>query len=742
MYYRGDPSKRSGPGGLIGRRPSRRVRSAISAGSGYAERHPLRWTRWAGWALLLGWLAWFFAGDAIMGVVRAHLAAADMHMPVRLTIEAEGPFHRYDIVPLSVALRGPGGQPITGCRPEVRVWRSNAPMRDAGGRRTLKVHYDADHDLWLAQWAMPEGTHPGRYAFEVTVSLPAEMVPPPPEGEAQAGPLEAESEERTETTVRIRKRESFEVAEREAKDVPPGLCVATLEAARDIRALPFYRPDGHVGDWRALFDWAEYVGVDAVFVQGPTTDTRDAPLPHGSVFAAANLAALPDIIAECQGRGLRLGVWMPMMRVFGTVDELPPYEFGAVSANTLSASVSFFDELRPQHLIEGTRWLDRLDGVDYIGFDYMRDEPQAFDCVDQFVADMDPSLPEGWTDMELPARQKWLSDTWNHYTRSTDNLIIFTMWNWWRAHRVAQIMAHVVGEAAPEKPVWGFTLSWNHGIEHGQDPLMLADAGLDMDAVMLYQIDGDTAAAAREKFDAMMRKWRDYTRPELTHEGTRGAPLHDIVPIRELAVDDPQMTPVNLRLIVGNQVDDSCHQKSRVKPAPEEYCRRLTEALKNCATKPPVRGMFVHDLWRLATTEGNKGPYPGTEWGAAAAAAMSQLRATWDRVPVTLEVVAPETVTVGEPFDVELHLSHRPYSPPAYDVQLELLPADGIVVHHVEPGIANLDADRTAVLHARLEVSSEGTERAGRFMLPFRVRYQATDQFPHVTAFAYVHATR
>jgi len=82
----------------------------------------------------------------------------------------------------------------------------------------------------------------------------------------------------------------------------------------------------------------------------------------------------------------------------------------------------------------------------------------------------------------------------------------YDCWNWWRAHLGAEIVRDIRAKAKLRKPLWIFILSWWHGRQHGQDPLMFNDAGVSLLAPMLYQVPN------RTHFNIMVKDWNEYLR--------------------------------------------------------------------------------------------------------------------------------------------------------------------------------------------------------------------------------------
>jgi hypothetical protein len=154
----------------------------------------------------------------------------------------------------------------------------------------------------------------------------------------------------------------------------------------------------------------------------------------------------------------------------------------------------------------------------------------------------------------------------------------------------------ILSEANVTKPVWGFTLGWDKGHEHGQDPAMINDAGLDLDAVMLYE------SNAWHCFN-MTNQWSKY-----------------------LKGDEAQ-------IIAGQQVDWDLLQKSTSPPAPEEMYIRHTDAIRGFTSRQPIKGLFWHDMFR--GIRGRKGPHTSREWLVAGAAAFTKIRDELGLMPIS-----------------------------------------------------------------------------------------------------------
>lgn len=313
--------------------------------------------------------------------------------------------------------------------------------------------------------------------------------------------------------------------------------------------------------------------------------------------------------AHAHSRGLLFGAYAYAYRTFGSPSLLPPYAMVRANDHPEAYIPSLLDTGRVRDLTAMVRELDANPNVDMIGFDYIRDGNVGFAAVDSFVDDMRPGVPAGWSQMSAGSRQEWLRDQASVWSSETARL-----WDWWRAHRVALILRDIIRESGCQKPLWTFTLSWLHGQQHGQDPYMFTDAGVAIDAVMLYEYD------SQRQFDAVVPGIR-----KTKQEGSWSV--------------YSQASPMNL--MFGNQVDFYSHQATTSPPAPQRFYERLITAMDVTDHHQPPVGVFCHDVMRCIS--GRKGPYSGTEWVLAAAAAMTRCREMNNRVPARAELRMPQS---------------------------------------------------------------------------------------------------
>lgn len=700
------------------------------------------WIRTVIYTALAAWVCWLFVGQPVTRKVQqarvrkqpeAHLVAIELGDSDAGEREGYRAYFHYELVPITLRMSGADGQPIANVRPTVRIFEGDLLVKDAGGRPEVPLRYDKAAAAWTGYWAMPLGAHPGVYTARCTVGIPARYFPEgydwsrhrqaPAERQPKdarlltrpSAPLSATGGGASayrpppDELVAVTVGRDFLVTSREP-ELPSelkGFGAVSWEAlSGDPLHVTTRLPDGRASDWTAAFAWLDVFAADALWYSGYATDARLGPLPAGSPWLAPNVAAIEPVAAEATKRGIKLGVYILAYRMDGP-PALLPYD-SKLSKGLISAP-SIYDESRIADLAAAVMDLDADPRVAMIGFDYYRDMGDtvpAFDGVDEFVDRLRPATPADWDQRTPEQRRAWLKGEcakWNSPRPTT-----WLLWNWWRAHRMAEVMREIRARSRSSKPIWVFTLSWKHGIEHGQDPCMLLDAGASMIAPMLYQV------GSVRQFEAMVSE---------DEKGSWKAYAGDL----------------GLSLVPGNQIDFYWHQEMLDPPAPQEFYRRIRRAFDACSgVRPPV-GVFCHDLQRTMVS-GSLGPYSPAEWALAGAAAMTDVRRAWKRVPVEVSVRLEEGGEVrpgGVPAGVVRvrNTSDRTLR----DVSVQIFGTAGVRPDHASvppPRDIAPGAEQDFPVVAR--VTGSGGGRRGRFMLAARVHWTTPGFFPSATAFRYV----
>lgn len=362
--------------------------------------------------------------------------------------------------------------------------------------------------------------------------------------------------------------EPFRVGRRKPQVAADGLVVATLERMVPLAEMRVKGPDGRETDWRGLLDWTQSLGGNAFWMAAGSTPGAEP----GQVWLDPNRDLIPEVAKECRARGLKFGVYVLYSLTLDGKNRVPGYEYALDIENgrpVETRAISIRDRKRLDDVVDFLAPYARDPNVDFVGLDYIRNALGGVELVDDFVAEMPGvALPEGFKSLAREERMLWLAR--KKAMRKDDAFV--DAWQWWRARRVALIVKEVKARLGG-KPLWAFTLTWDKGWHHGQDPVMMNDAGVDLDALMFYEAD-------KPQYAAMVKDWGAYVR-------------HG-----------------DVNLVPGNIYDWNLHQKDPAGPA--EFGRRLDVALERVYADGPAKAVFYHDLGRLLW--GRLGPWGTKGW--------------------------------------------------------------------------------------------------------------------------------
>lgn len=273
---------------------------------------------------------------------------------------------------------------------------------------------------------------------------------------------------------------------------------------------------------------------------------------------------------------------------------------GVSSSGSIMGSrfISFKDPKRFKDIVELARYFDAQPYVDFIGFDFIRfGELVGYENADEFTKDMNVDVPDNWEKYNENDRILWLGN------RVKTSNSVSQKWSLWIAHKTADFIYRVRKEAQLKKPMWVFTLGWDHGTQHGQDPLFFQDAGVFADFVMLYE-------STPVMFQEMKKSWSGYLEQE------------------------------KLNYIPGNQIDAVLHRSLYGYNPVEEFNYRLNTAVDYADYYS--RGAFIHDITRAFW--GRKGNYPYYEWLTAGFASVSHNRWRNGEIPFMMKAVPDNKV--------------------------------------------------------------------------------------------------
>jgi len=473
----------------------------------------------------------------------------------------------------------------------ISVYKEKDKIITIGGLGKIPLIYNNKKNLWEGRWPCPWNAPDGKYRAEPFIAQNIKF-----------------------------SAKNFLIIRRELKRCfPSGFGVLTFENMAPLSKIKIINPEGYETNWRGMFDWTEFVGADAFWYLAGQTKAESRNADEHFPWVEKNISKLPDLGKEAHKRGLKFGTYIISYLTFG------PYKYKnykyALEYNSEKGgpvetrSISISDEKRISDIIKLIKVFNEIPEIDYIGLDYIRNALGGYELVNEFVQDMHIKIPDGWEKFSSAKRIGWLAN--EKVSRRNMNLI--DQWQWWRAHKVSKIINRITKEVKLKKPLWCFTLTWDKGWQHGQDPIMFSDAGMDIDALMLYE-------ANRQQFDILLDDWHNYIKKGQAN------------------------------LVSGNIVDWPLHQRIINPPGPEEFYNRLIDATKKIYNDGATDAMFIHDLARALW--GRIKPYSSKEWMLSAGAAITEMRRLNGLLPITVEINIPAKLKLKEEFLIPLVLKN------------------------------------------------------------------------------------
>lgn len=397
---------------------------------------------------------------------------------------------------------------------------------------------------------------------------------------------------------------TFKLLRRPVPIIEPGISIVDLEMNRSITEKNFVNPDGRVNDYSAILEWASFMNADMLWILAGETTTFHRKKRGASPWDQGPLENLQLLKEIAPYYGVKIGAYIMSFYVPGSGGIPDRYEPGlGYNADNgklyRSRHISLASEQRIQDMIELATQFQQDPQIEYIGFDFIRTgRGDGYELAQLVIDDTGIGTPQGWVELDASERIKWFA---RKIEVERDPLIV-EKWRWWRAHRVAEIVKRVMEEAEITKPVWVYTLGWNHGKEHGQDPVMFFDAGVAFDAVMLYE-------ASQSQFERLLGHWNRYISAE---QGN---------------------------VLVGSCVDYKLLDSDTLTP-PDEFFRRNTEAYQNVMRNGFAKGIFFHDIARAFW--GRKGGYKFMDYAAAHMSSVYGLKREHRTLDLVVDVMYEE----------------------------------------------------------------------------------------------------
>jgi hypothetical protein len=554
------------------------------------------------------------------------------------------------------------------------VEKDNKPIDTVGGKKGALFKYNSRLRIYQAKWPVPWNVPAGLYTAKLTI--PREKSKP-----------------RILTTT-------FEIVRTTPPAIKPGMGVMTLESSAILETAKVKSPDGTIGNWENIFAWADYIAADVIWYLAGQTASWGARIDNNSPWIQSNINFVPKFSKAAHSRGLKFGVWVACFLTFGDTINKANYQFAynydrKAGTCVLTRSVSIGDQKRRADIIKLLKHLANTPAVDYIGLDYIRNAIGGYEMVDQFVTDMDPGLPENWTKFNKMGRMCWLGDE----IQKRQKMKLVDQWNWWRAHYIAKIVKEIIARVNTTKPLWCFTLSWEKGWQHGQDPIMMNAAGASIDAIMLYECD-------RGQFNDLIKDWNRYVGKN------------------------------QVNIFSGDVVDWNLHQFTVNPPGPQELYDRMMVSHRKMSADGRIKGMFWHDLARGLW--GRIGPYSINEWAIAGAASFTDLRKDWGLLDVLLSLETPDKLSAGKDQTIQVKVKNIS-SAAQRNIKVYFLPVPYMGCNSDrEQVINNLAPGETRTIPFTINARGTDSTRANQNMTAFACTWDSPAQYHKAVTFKYL----
>ena len=382
--------------------------------------------------------------------------------------------------------------------------------------------------------------------------------------------------------------------------------IATLEYAIDLttKKVPSVET-GELTTYDAIYDWIRYMKCDIFWAIGGQTTGWTGGITPDEPWAKAMIKNIENLASSKKKGNVELGAYVMSYFAAGGGARKCGYDVSiGYNAETKSLvesrHISLSDPKRLQDIIDILKRYDSNPNISYVGLDFIRTgEVDGYEMVDEMVELTGIYVPANWNTMNKQARMRWLA-----VNRGKKE--IGMKWRWFRAHKESLIIKQIK-ESGIKKKLWAFTLGWAQGQEHGQDPYMFFDAGIDYDAVMIYE-------ANRAQHVGMLASWPRYLSGEYN-------------------------------TLVGNMIDNRLQDGSL---RPElEYMKRVYESEAKFNRSSRIRGVFFHDISRMLWSK-YKG-YGNTirEWANINASIVSRIEEKYSENPFNVSVKLDEKSRTG-----------------------------------------------------------------------------------------------
>ena len=599
-------------------------------------------------------------------------------MAATIIVSSDKPtYFRYEVVRLYCEVKDTFNLSLTPWAPAsndsstATVFFKNSEIKTIGNLDKITMHFDPVTKKWLAKWPIPWNPELGQYRAYIVF---------------KSG------------NKKYSGRVNFNITGRKPYDLPKGFSSMNIEPGDSIiKRVPGV--DGKtVKVWENYLLWAKFMGADALFHCVGQSQIWNELNPDTFPWEKMTLKQVEPLAAECHKQEMKYGAWITSFVLLGNRHDLSPYKQTTGYDKEKDALrkliyISIYDEKRREDMINLLKDLQSKPDVDFLGLDYMRTDFGGYECANDFADEMPVETPADWGKLGNEERMLWLA----RQLELKHDPLVYEMWEWWRAHKMSFIIKDIKERAGLTKPLWVFSLTWKQGKEHGQDPLMFIDAGVDFNCGMYYSVE-------KNIYPILLDSWRNYLK-----QG-------------------------NTALVAGQCVDWNLLGKTYSPPGPAEHFIRQQLLIDELLPVNPKLGLFWHDLTRAFKK--SRGPYPPLEWAIAGAASFSYLREKEGLFPFVADWETPDIVKKGEIFTIEIEIKNSGSIAMDYYVKLMELAnlemfGDTVQKFYLAPG-------EIKTLNFQIKVNSRNAGEQNLQMLAFMVQYDGMKTQQRYFKFKYI----
>ncbi|TYB31609.1 MAG: hypothetical protein FXF47_03160 [Candidatus Mcinerneyibacterium aminivorans] len=382
------------------------------------------------------------------------------------------------------------------------------------------------------------------------------------------------------SSKKLLETKKISVYPRKIEKINPPFHSFTVEYGGNLNKIKVGVPSKKGYSNEKIKELLQYLNIDNLFFMVGQTNAKLKEVHKDNPWIPENLTSWKKFNTKFKD-DFTTGGYVGCFLCFGpAISKFPQYEFsydysfdyGLYRSNFISID----DSNRIKDISKLVQKIDDDKDVEFVGLDYIRAGQGGFENYKEFITIFNLDLPG------KSKREKILQLAKSVKNDRKPN--IKKKWEYFRAYKTSQVIESMAN--AVDKTIWVFTLGWEQGHNHGQDPIMFTDAGADVIFVMLYE-------ATHSEYEDMMQSWEKY-----------------------LAKTE------NLQLVIGQDIDYPLNDNPQIrKSGPEEMLKRYKKAYKVFSINDNLKGFFLHDLVRAFY--GRLYPYQSKEWLYSAGSALT-----------------------------------------------------------------------------------------------------------------------